>query len=283
MSLFVVFQRVLPKVALTVLAGCVAEIKFSPVKNFLIKIFRRAYNVDMSEAVRKTADEFISFNDFFTRELEAQAREISKDPSQLVSPADGCVSELGHLQDDKLIQAKGLHYSVDELLADSDFGREMASGSFATIYLSPKDYHRVHVPISGHLIGVTYVPGKLFSVNDATARSVDGLFSRNERLVARFQTDSFSYALVMVGALIVGGMETVVTGRIKRQRSRRDFTFDKKKIFATGSELGRFHLGSTAIVVLPKSAESIFESSLAAGSSIKMGEPLARLKGGFED
>ena len=278
MSIFVTLQRALPKVALTMVAGRLAEIEWAPSKNVFIRIFRRVYDVDLAEAKKKTPDEFVSFNDFFTRELDEGARPIDTDANRLLSPADGVVSECGRLQGDKLLQAKGVFYSVSELLANEDFAASMEQGSFATIYLSPRDYHRVHVPYGGELQEISYVPGKLFSVNDTTARSVDGLFARNERIVARFQTPGFSYALVMVGALIVGGMETVATGRIRRAKECTSLTIQGKREFNSGDEFGRFYLGSTAIVVVPESANLVLDPDVAAGLSVKMGESIASVE-----
>lgn len=231
----------------------------------------------MSEAEIKTAEEYLSFNHFFTRSLVVGSRPISSGEHDLVSPADGAISECGTMRRGSLIQAKGILYSAAELLVDEIFAARMESGSFVTVYLSPKDYHRVHVPLAGRLLGVTYVPGKLFSVNDKTARSLDGLFARNERIVAEFQTEHFDYALVMVGAMIVGAMETVVTGPITREKQIIELNIGADRWFEKGEEFGRFHLGSTAIVVLPREAGVKFRSDLGAGHSIKMGECLAEL------
>lgn len=257
-----------------------AEVRWQPFKNLLIRVFCRYYQVDLSEAQIKEVHGYASFNDFFTRALDPDARPIDLAENSLVSPADGAVSALGNLQRRSLIQAKDILYRANELLVDDILGAKLESGSFITIYLSPKDYHRVHVPLAGKLLGVTYVPGKLFSVNDETARIVEGLFSRNERIVAQFQTPEFTYALVMVGAMIVGGMETSVTGRIRREKHIVELNESAGKLFHKGEEFGRFHLGSTAIIVLPRQAGVEFSSELAEGSDVKMGAVVATLAAG---
>lgn len=275
MSTFVALQKVIPQRILTELAGKLAQVRWPPLKNFLIRSFRKAYNVDLRESKIKDAEDFPSFNAFFTRELEDGARPISASENLMVSPADGYISELGVLHREYLLQAKNIYYSASELVADNILGAALEAGSFATVYLSPRDYHRVHVPIAGKLLSLTYVPGKLFSVNDKTARSLEGLFTNNERLVAQFQTEEFTYALVMVGAMIVGGMETVVTGQIKRRQDIIELNVESGKTFAKGEEFGRFHLGSTAIVVLPPEAGVVFDVGMQKGMQIRMGESLA--------
>lgn len=277
MSPFVGLQKILPKKLLTELAGLLAEVRWRPFKNLVIRIFCRHYQVDLSQAQIKDVPEFASFNDFFTRALEQGARPIDTAEHSLASPADGAVSALGNLQQHSLIQAKDILYSASELLADDSWDKELESGSFITIYLSPRDYHRVHVPLAGELLGVTYVPGRLFSVNDVTARTLDGLFSRNERIVAKFQTLEFSYALVMVGAMIVGGIETVVNGRIRRQKQIQKLNENVGRSFLKGEEFGRFHLGSTAILIFPKMAGVKFMDKMAEGSTVKMGQAFAEL------
>ena len=277
MSAFVTLQKVLPKKLLTELAGRLAECRWRPFKNLLIRLFCHYYQVDLAHANIKDASGYVSFNDFFTRALEPEARPIDSALNTMVSPADGAVSAFGSLQRHLLVQAKDILYSVDELVVDEVLADKLESGHFITIYLSPKDYHRVHVPLAGKLIGVTYVPGKLFSVNNETARLVDGLFSRNERIVAQFQTPDFTYALVMVGAMIVGGMETTATGRIHRSRQSVELNESVGKQYNKGEEFGRFHLGSTVILVLPKEADIRFTDKLSEGAALNMGTALAAL------
>jgi len=274
-STFVTFQKILPKKLLTEIAGLLAECRWRPFKNLLIRVFCRYYRVDLSHAQIKDASEYASFNDFFTRALEPEARPINGALNSMVSPADGTVSAFGNLQSSSLLQAKGILYQASELLVDDMLATKLEAGCFITIYLSPKDYHRVHVPLAGKLMSVTYIPGRLFSVNDETARTVDGLFSLNERIVAQFQTPNFTYALVMVGAMIVGGMETTATGRIRRKRQLVELNERAGKQYDKGEEFGRFHLGSTVILVLPKVADISFAEELIEGSAVSMGEILA--------
>ena len=277
MSAFVTFQKILPKKLLTELAGFLADVRWRPFKNLLIRVFSSYYKVDLSQAKIKDISGYASFNDFFTRALEPGARPIDEAEASLVSPADGVISAFGDLQGRSLIQAKDILYRANELLANDILAAKLESGSFITIYLSPRDYHRVHVPLAGKLLGVTYIPGKLFSVNDETARIVDGLFSRNERIVAEFEAPEFTYALVMVGAMIVGGMETTVTGRIRREKHIVELNESAGKLFRKGEEFGRFHLGSTAIIVLPRQAGVEFSGELTEGSDVKMGAAVATL------
>ena len=189
-----------------------------------------------------------------------------------MSPADGIISQLGQIEDHKLLQAKGRHYDVGQLLADSEDGSYFADGSFATIYLAPSNYHRVHMPFTGTLTKTRYVPGTLFSVNNTTAANVPDLFARNERLVCMFDTKYGKAAVVMVGAMIVAGIETVATGKITRTDDIQEADHDMQ--FAAGEELGRFYLGSTAIVVLPKAAKADWLDSMNANSVVQMGQLL---------
>lgn len=209
---------------------------------------------------------------FFTRELKEDARTIDATANGIVSPADGIISQLGQIEDHKLLQAKGRHYDVGQLLADSEDGSYFADGSFATIYLAPSNYHRVHMPFTGTLTKTRYVPGTLFSVNNTTAANVPDLFARNERLVCMFDTKYGKAAVVMVGAMIVAGIETIATGKIARTDDIQEANHDMQ--FAAGEELGRFYLGSTAIVVLPKAAKADWLDSMQANSIVQMGQLL---------
>ncbi|MCL4153647.1 UNVERIFIED_CONTAM: hypothetical protein GTU68_008641 [Idotea baltica] len=277
MSAFVTLQKILPKKLITELAGKLAEVRWPPLKNRLISIFQKHYSIDLAEAKIKDPENFSNFNQFFTRELAEGARPIASGENEIVSPADGFVSEFGTLHRESLLQAKDIYYSAPELVANKILGAGLARGNFFTVYLSPSDYHRVHVPVAAELLSITYVPGKLFSVNDTTARSLDGLFTHNERVVAHFKSETFDYALVMVGAMIVGGIETVVTGPIKRQTKVVELGIGAGRRFATGEEFGRFHLGSTAIMIFPKTAGVGIKKDLETGSRVRMGEALATL------
>ncbi len=280
-KLFSWLQYLLPQHLLSRLTGRLADCRVGWIKNQLIKAFIKRFNVDMSEALQEDPTAFSSFNDFFTRELKPDAREILADPSQLVSPADGAISELGELQHGQLMQAKGINYSLTRLLGgDLEKAQPFMGGSFATIYLSPRDYHRVHMPIQGRLLETIYVPGKLFSVNQATADNVPGLFARNERLVCFFETPAGPMALILVGAMIVAGIETVWDGQVAppaRQVTLRDFNNPQPVVLEKGQEMGRFKLGSTAIVVFGPDAVE-WREDLQNGTPVRLGEALAKLK-----
>jgi len=276
--LFIFLQYLLPHHALSRLAGKFAEGRFA--KNLLISLFISRYQVDLSDAENEDPEAFESFNAFFTRALKPTARPINDLPGAIVSPADGAISELGAIEEDRILQAKGRDYTVGQLLSDPELADSFTGGSFATVYLSPRDYHRVHMPAAGKLLRTIYVPGKLFSVNRTTADSVPDLFARNERLVCLFETANGLMVLVLVGAMIVAGIETVWSGQIcpgpNKARKLTDFSQHSPPIeLAKGAEMGRFKLGSTAIVLFEPNAV-ILDSVLQANSPVRMGEHLAQ-------
>ena len=270
MNLFATLQQLVPQQKLSKVAGRLAASRHPYVKRAFIRGFAKAYHVSLDEYERQSLNAYESFNDFFTRELKGDVRPIDTTADGIVSPADGIISQLGQIDDHKLLQAKGRYYDVGQLLADSEDGHYFADGSFATVYLAPSNYHRVHMPFDGTLTKTRYVPGTLFSVNNTTADNVPDLFARNERLVCMFNTKYGKAAVVMVGAMIVAGIETVATGKISRtdniQEAEHDMSFEK------GDELGRFYLGSTAIVVLPKAAKADWLDGIQAHSIVKMGQ-----------
>ncbi|MGP5203817.1 archaetidylserine decarboxylase [Psychrobacter aquimaris] len=272
MNVFTTLQQLVPQQQLSKVAGRLAASRHPYVKRTFIRSFAKAYNVSLDEYERQSLNAYESFNDFFTRELKEDARPIDMTTHGIVSPADGIISQLGQIDDHKLLQAKGRYYDVGQLLADSEDGRYFADGSFATVYLAPSNYHRVHMPFAGTLTKTRYVPGTLFSVNNTTAANVPDLFARNERLVCLFDTEYGKAAVVMVGAMIVAGIETVATGKIARtddvQEAEHNISLEK------GDELGRFYLGSTAIVILPKGAKANWQDSMKANSVVKMGQLL---------
>ena len=272
MNVFTTLQQLVPQQKLSKVAGRLAASRHPYVKRTFIRSFAKAYNISLDEYERQSLNAYESFNDFFTRELRDDARPIDATENGIVSPADGIISQLGQIEDHKLLQAKGRHYDVGQLLADSEDGSYFADGSFATIYLAPSNYHRVHMPFSGTLTKTRYVPGTLFSVNNTTAANVPDLFARNERLVCIFDTKYGKAAVVMVGAMIVAGIETVATGKIIRTDDIQEADHDMQ--FAAGDELGRFYLGSTAIVVMPKAAKSDWLDSMQADSIVQMGQLL---------
>lgn len=270
-QLFAYAQEFAPKHALSKLAGKVAQSKNPYLKTPLIYAFAKAYGIDLEEYQRKHWSDYANFNDFFTRELQTDARPIDTRPDWLCCPADGVLSECGSIHEGKLIQAKGQDYALAQLLADYQSAKQCEGGSFATIYLAPSNYHRVHMPFDGVLTHTCYVPGELFSVNHATATHIPDLFARNERLVCAFDTDFGRGFVVLVGAMIVAGIECVATGRLARADclQNQEHRLPLKK----GDELGRFYLGSTAIVITPKPIH--FEPTKR--QSVKMGMPLGQL------
>ena len=276
-SLFVFLQYLIPQHALSRLVGWFASSEIDFIKNTFISNFAKKYAVNMQEAKEEDLSKYKSFNDFFTRELKDGARPIADGESTLVSPADGAVSQLGKIELGRVFQAKGRDFSVTELLGgDSDRAATFLNGDFATIYLSPKDYHRVHMPCAGKLLETIYVPGDLFSVNPTTAQGVDGLFARNERLVCMFETQYGPMALVLVGAMIVAGIETVWSGQVcplPKKAQVQDYTQSEIRL-EKGEEMGRFKLGSTVVLCFPENTVSFMEA-IRAESPLVMGEALA--------
>ena len=276
MNLFTTIQQFVPQQQLSEVAGRLAASRHPLVKRAFIRSFAKAYNVKLDEYERQSLNAYDSFNDFFTRELKDDARAIDATANGIISPADGVISQLGQLRHHSLLQAKGRDYDIGQLLASNDDGNYFANGSFATVYLAPSNYHRVHMPFSGTLTKTRYVPGTLFSVNNTTAANVPDLFARNERLVCLFDTEYGKAAVVMVGAMIVAGIETQATGKITRTDKIQEQTHEMR--FAKGDELGRFYLGSTAIVVLPKLANTDWQVDMTPNTAVKMGELLGVAK-----
>ncbi|MEM1055686.1 MAG: archaetidylserine decarboxylase [Bacteroidota bacterium] len=269
MSAFVTLQKILPKHFISRAAGRLAASE-SWVRGPLIRTFARAYGVDMTQAERPDLAEYHSFNDFFTRSLTPGARPIDATPGAIVSPADGEVSQTGRIERGELMQAKGIRYSF-EALADVCARPEFEGGPFATIYLSPTDYHRVHLPLAGRLVRTVAIPGQLFSVNATTEAGVEGLFAVNERLVCEFETAHGPMLLVMVGALIVASIETVWGGPRSPYRERTVTEHDRA--FATGDEIGRFLLGSSVVLAFARDQAEL-KPSLAPGTVVRMGQAI---------
>jgi phosphatidylserine decarboxylase len=277
--LFILSQYLLPHHLLSRLIGYAAECRTTWFKSRLINWFAKQYQVDMSEAAVEQLDAYEHFNAFFTRALKDGARPLDSSADAVLCPADGAVSQLGKIEHGRIFQAKGHSFSVLELLGgDSNRAAEFMGGEFATIYLSPKDYHRVHMPLAGTLREMIYVPGRLFSVNQTTAENVPELFARNERAVCIFDTERGPMAVVLVGAMIVASIETVWAGLItppKRElkSTRYDSAARAPIELAKGAELGRFKLGSTAIVLFgPEQVQ--WASELGASSAVRMGQRL---------
>ncbi|MEX6501485.1 archaetidylserine decarboxylase [Pseudomonas zhanjiangensis] len=277
--LFILSQYLLPHHLLSRLIGFAAECRIDAFKNRLISWFIKRYGVDMSEAQVETPSAFEHFNAFFTRALKDGARPLDSTPGAILCPADGTVSQLGTIEHGRVFQAKGHSFSVVELLGgDSERAAPFMGGEFATIYLSPKDYHRVHMPLAGTLREMVYVPGRLFSVNQTTAENVPELFARNERAVCLFDTERGPMAVVLVGAMIVASIETVWAGLVTPpKRVLKTFRYDEAArapiTLDTGAEMGRFKLGSTAIVLFgPNQVQ--WAEGLAANGSVRMGQCL---------
>lgn len=271
---FAALQRLLPQHGLSRLTGYFAASQSPWIRRSFIRSFARAYPVDMTEAVRESLDDYHSFNDFFTRELKPGARPLPADPLLAVSPADGMISQAGAIEEGSLLQAKGNAYALTSLVDGA--AEEFYGGTFATVYLAPHNYHRVHLPVAGTLTASRAVPGALFSVNAKTEASVNDLFARNERLVCRFETSHGPMLVILVGALIVASIETVWPGPASPYRKPESQVHDLA--LACGSEIGRFLLGSTVIVCFAP-GRAVLVDGLSAGTPIRMGQPLARLTG----
>ncbi|KTD00522.1 archaetidylserine decarboxylase [Fluoribacter gormanii] len=273
-------QYLIPQHGLTTLAGCLAEVKNATVKNYIIQRFIRKYQVNMNEALIEDPTAYPCFNDFFIRHLKPECRPLAH--ADIISPVDGCVSELGSIEQGQLIQAKGHYYSVADLLAcNKDVASQFINGCFATLYLSPKDYHRVHMPMDAQIISMTYIPGALFSVQPSTVRVVPKLFARNARLAIFFSTKVGPMVMVMVGATIVGAIGTSWHGDIKRSKTRIDFEYNQDKeqmMIAQGDEMGYFKLGSTVVLLFANGAQVNWHDALKAGSTIRLGEALGEIK-----
>ena len=271
-------QYLMPKQALTRLAGRIASARGGPRTTRLIRWFVRRYEVDMSEAAQPDIASYATFNEFFTRALRPGAR--LQAAADLTCPVDGAISQFGRIRQDQIFQAKGHEYTTQALVGgDAALADQFQDGSFATLYLSPRDYHRIHMPCDGRLRRMIHVPGPLFSVNPTTARGVPGLFARNERAVCVFDTALGPFVMVLVGATIVGSMATVWHGvinppRVKRVREWR-YGDDTAVVLRQGEEMGRFLLGSTVVMLFPQSAALRFNPAWEPARAIRLGEAMA--------
>ncbi|WEH99154.1 archaetidylserine decarboxylase [Acinetobacter soli] len=270
-DLFIKAQSLVPQHQLSRVVGKLAESENLLVKTAVIQAFKSKYGIDLSIAQQADALKYKSFNEFFTRALKDGVRVVDNAQDSIVSPADGAISQIGSIDDGEVFQAKGQSFSVEKLIGDPQLAQPFKHGQFATVYLSPRDYHRVHMPLTGRLTETLYIPGELFSVNQVTAENIPSLFARNERMVCLFDTELGRMAVVLVGAMIVAGIETVVTGKVKPtgrlELNHHDVVLEK------GDELGRFYLGSTAIVLFEKD-KMAWESQFKANSVVVMGEKL---------
>ncbi|MCU7905161.1 MAG: archaetidylserine decarboxylase [Candidatus Thiodiazotropha sp. (ex Epidulcina cf. delphinae)] len=282
-TLFVGLQYLLPHHLLSWLMHAVTRIEARGVKETLIRRVIDWYQVDMQEALESDPTKYRSFNDFFTRALHPEARPITQESHLLACPADGTLSQAGDIKDGRLFQAKGHDYSLLELLGgDPEMSRLFKDGGFATIYLSPRDYHRVHMPYGGRLKKMVHVPGRLFSVNETTCQRVPRLFARNERVICLFDTDIGPMAVILVGAIFVSSIETVWAGAVTPARqSVRTWRYGQQPEPTTvalkkGEEMGRFNMGSTVILLFGRDAVDWIDD-FSAGSTLKMGEAVATI------
>lgn len=281
-QLFLLLQRMMPKRLITAIVHRLARIRVRLIKDFLIRSFVKFYEVNLDEVKKSAPDGFTSFNDFFTRELERGSRPIDSSDLSIVSPADGIISAAGSIKKNAVLQAKGIDYSLEELLAtDLDEAQRYYDGSFATIYLAPFNCHRVHAPLAGELVAARFVPGSLFSVNLTTVSFLRGLFTRNERLICHFRTAAGPMVLIFVGALNVGSITTPWTGEIRPRKGNMVENIDlqsssQAKTVNKGDLLGWFNMGSTIILLLPPGVCD-WRSGLESGEALRMGEALGRI------
>ncbi len=270
-------HQTLPERSLSWLARCATRWRWGPWKNLLIAAAVKGFRIDLSEAQEPDSSAYAHFDAFFTRALRDGARPQPQDPQLLSCPADGCISQCGTIRDGLLLQAKGHHFALAELLADADLAAQLEGGWFATIYLSPRDYHRYHMPCDGHLLRTSHVPGRLFSVQPFTTEHIRALFARNERYVCEFDGTHGRFAVALVAAVMVSGIETVFDGLITppyardvQQRQRGDEQIRLKR----GDELGRFHMGSTVILAMPRGFQP--RPELVAGQPVRVGQALGQ-------
>ena len=271
-------QAWLPQHAFTALVYRFMRIRVRWFKNLQIRAFARIAGVNWDEAASREPADYACFNDFFTRSLRDGVRPLTRDPRIVLSPCDGRVSEIGTLDGDRLLQAKGRDYALADLLANDPACEALRGGRFATIYLSPRDYHRVHMPVGGRVKRMIHVPGRLFSVAPYTVRHVPNLFARNERVVSIFSTDDGPFAHVLVGAMLVGSMETTWAGQVTPTRSREVGVTDyagEGPVLEQGQEMGRFNMGSTVILVFPP-GYATWEEDLRPGDAVMLGERIGR-------
>jgi phosphatidylserine decarboxylase len=275
-QLAVIPQYLMPKLAMTRLAGLVASAEWGSVTTWVIKRFVKRYNVNMNEAANADPAHYKSFNEFFTRPLKDGVRPLSS--SEWVCPVDGAISQCGAIERDQIFQAKGHHYSTRALVGgDAALAAQFQNGQFATLYLSPRDYHRIHMPMAGKLLRMVHVPGDLFSVNPTTARGVPGLFARNERVVCEFETEKGPMVLVLVGATIVGSMATVWHGQVNPPRpgTVREWRYESQDVrLQKGEEMGRFLLGSTVVMLFPENSLR-FPDDWLSTRPLQMGEAMS--------
>jgi len=276
-------QSLAPQRVLSIFAGMLAESRVVWLKNMLIRYFLGKFKINMAEAVDSDPYAYASFNELFTRHLQLTAREIASAKDLLVSPADGTIAQLGYLQNDLILQAKGKNFKLPELLGGDVIDATIFNGgAFATIYLAPPDYHRVHMPMTGQLLQMVYVPGRLFSVNKATTDAIPDLFGRNERVISIFATEHGKMAVILVGAMLVGSINTAWAGTINPKHKvpllskHYPSTLDQQILLHKGEELGHFKMGSTAIVLMERD-RVVWNNALAVGSKVQFGQAIGTI------
>ncbi|MDF3054531.1 MAG: phosphatidylserine decarboxylase [Gammaproteobacteria bacterium] len=275
------WQHLVPQHLISRITGKLANCKIVSIKNNLIRIFIERYHVDMQLAEEPDYTKYPSFNAFFTRALKPGIRPITTETNAIACPADGAVSQQGRIMADRIFQAKEQDYSLESLLGgDANVAATFRDGYFSTVYLAPKDYHRLHMPLSGKLREMIYIPGKLFSVNQASAKHIPSLFARNERVVALFEGETGPFAMILVGAIIVASIETVWSGLVAPQRTRdivRTSYTNSNIELKKGDEMGRFQLGSTVIMLF--SGKTVrWENNINANSPVVMGQKLGEIQ-----
>ena len=279
--LFIALQHIIPQHFLSKMMWRLTRCEYKWFLRLMLPFFIRQFKVNMEEAKNSDWRSYSSFNNFFTRELKEGVREISTDEKTITSPVDGAVSQLGKINSDLIFQAKGHAYSLTQLLGDrEDLAKTFKNGQFNTIYLSPKDYHRIHMPIDGTLKEMIHVPGELFSVNPTTVENVPALFARNERVVCLFDTPAGPMAMILVGAIFVGSIETVWHGEVTppTRKDIRNWIYDEDKIsFVKGQEMGRFNMGST-VILLHANKKMDWKKELKTEQSVRLGEVIGQIK-----
>lgn len=279
--LFIALQHIMPQHFLSWIMWKLTRCEYKWFLTLILPLFIRQFKVNMIEAKNPDWKSYTSFNNFFTRELNEDAREICADESAIISPVDGAVSQSGKINTDLIFQAKGHAYSLTQLLGDrEDLGKTFKNGQFNTIYLSPKDYHRIHMPVDGTLKEMIHVPGQLYSVNPTTVENVPALFARNERVICLFDTPAGPMAMVLVGAIFVGSIETVWHGEVTppRHKDIRNWIYDEENIsYVKGEEMGRFNMGST-VILLYANKKMDWDKELKAEQSVRLGEIIGNIK-----
>ncbi len=278
-KLFILLQHILPQHGLSALMHKLARCKTPWVKNAIIKTIIKQFGVDMSEAVEPNPEVYETFNAFFTRELRDDVRTLEQGRTTISCPVDGAISQIGTIENGEVFQAKGKSFNLAALLGNDALSSEFEDGQFTTIYLSPKDYHRIHFPVGGTLKKMVHVPGELFSVNQTTVESIDELFARNERVIAFFDTPAGPMAMVMVGAIFVSSIETVWYGEVTppRHNQVRSWNYDGKELkYKKNDEMARFNMGSTIVLLYGKDNVTWAEE-LAAGDSVQLGQVIGNI------